>query len=292
MRIFVTGATGWIGRAVVTELIANGHGVLGLTRSADKGHWLTEQGAQVLIGSLSDLATLKQAVETVDAVAHIGFDHDFSRYAENAEQDARVIAALGAGLVGTDKPLVVSATLSALVVHGRAATEADLPVTRPSYPRRSEQAARQLIGVRSASIRLPHSVHGVGETHGFVPMLIDLAKRTGISAYLADGENRWPAVHVGDAARLYRLVLESGSAHPTYHAADENVAFRAIAEAIGRKLDLPIVPRDMDHFGWLAGFVGEDLTVSSVMTREVLGWRTDGPRLLADIQDAGYYMGS
>ena len=195
MYVFVTGATGWVGAAVVEELLAHGHRVLGLSRSEEKGQALKAKGADTLLGTLDDLDALHAAATNADAVAHLGFNHDFSRYVENAAQDQRVIDRLGAALQGTDKPLLVSSTVSSLRVHGRVATETDLPASDPSYPRRSEEAARRLgeRGVRAASVRLPSSVHGVGETHGFVPILINLARRTGVSAYIGDGANRWPA---------------------------------------------------------------------------------------------------
>jgi nucleoside-diphosphate-sugar epimerase len=293
MRVFVTGATGWVGKAVVAELIAHGHRVIGLSRSAEKGQTLKASGAEVLLGTLDDLDALQDAARKADAVAHIGFSHDFSRYAENAVQDQRVIEALGAALQGTDKPLLVTATLSSLHVHGSVATETDLPVSDPSYPRRSEQATRQLTDVRAASVRLPHSVHGIGETHAFVPMLIDLARRTGVSATLGNGANRWAAVHVSDAARLYRLALEGGATQPAYHAVgEEGVVFRDIAEAIGRKLGVPVEPRNADHFGFLAGFADENLVASSTATREALAWQPAGPVLLADIGHPDYYAGA
>ena len=293
MQVFITGATGWIGRAVVAELLAQGHGVVGLARSPRKGEALAAMGAQVLAGTLDDLDALREAARRADAVAHVAFNHDFSRYAENAAQDERVIAALGAALAGTGKPLVVSATLSSLRVHGREATEADLPVNDPAYPRRSELAARALGDVRAASIRLPHSVHGVGEVHAFVPMLIDLARRTGVSAYPGDGANCWPAVHVADAARLYRLALEARAPLPAFHAVGEaGVSLRAIAEAIGARLGLPVESRAAAHFGLLAGFAAEHMQASSTATRAALGWQPTGPGLLADIADPAYYAGA
>lgn len=293
MRVFVTGATGWVGRAVVAELIGHGHGIIGLVRSPEKAQALHAMGAEAQSGSLDDLDGLRAAAARADAVVHLGFSHDFSRYAENAAQDQRAITALGEALRGTSRPLIVTATLSALHVTGRAATEADLPVSDPNYPRRSELAARALPDVRAASIRLPHSVHGVGEHHGFVPMLIDLARRTGVSAYIGDGANHWPAVHVTDAARLYRLALEHGAEQPAYHAVgEEGVPFRDIAEAIGRKLGLPVAPREATHFGWLAGFAGEDMLASSAATRQALGWNPAGPGLLSDIAQPDYHAGA
>ncbi|HSI39214.1 MAG TPA: SDR family oxidoreductase [Xanthobacteraceae bacterium] len=295
MYVFVTGATGWVGAAVVEELLAHGHRVLGLSRSEEKGQALKAKGADTLLGTLDDLDALHAAATNADAVAHLGFNHDFSRYVENAAQDQRVIDRLGAALQGTDKPLLVSSTVSSLRVHGRVATETDLPASDPSYPRRSEEAARRLgeRGVRAASVRLPSSVHGVGETHGFVPILINLARRTGVSAYIGDGANRWPAVHVSDAARLYRLALESGVTQPAYHAVGEDgVVFRDIAEAIGLKLGLPVESRVAAHFGGFAGFVGEDMLASSAVTRQVLDWQPTGPGLLADIRHPEYYAGA
>lgn len=293
MQVFVTGATGWVGRAVVAELLAHGHAVRGLARSAEKGQALAAMGAAVLQGTLDDLDALHDAALQADAVAHLGFNHDFVRYAENAAQDQRVIAALGEALRGTEKPLVVTGTLSALRVHGREATEADLPVADPAYPRRSEIAARALAGMRATSIRLPHSVHGVGEAHAFIPMLIDLARQTGVSAYPGDGANCWPAVHVADAARLYRLALEARAPQPAYHAVGEaGVALRDIAHAIGRKLGLPVEPREAAHFGFLAGFAAEHRLASNAATRAALGWQPTGPGLLADIADPAYCPGA
>ena len=294
MHVFVTGATGWIGAALVGELLAHGHRVLGLSRSEEKGQALKARGADMLYGTLDDADALHAAATKADAVVHLGFDHDFSRYVENAAQDQRVIDRLGAALQGTDKPLLVSSTISSLRIHGRAATETDLPASDPSYPRRSEEAARRVRerGVRAASVRLPSSVHGVGETHGFVPMLVNLARRTGVSAYIGDGANRWPAVHVADAAHLYRLALESGGTQPAYHAVGEDgIVFRDIAEAIGLKLGLPVESRDAAHFGGVAGFAGEDMPTSSALTRQLLGWQPTGPGLLADIGHPGYYAG-
>jgi nucleoside-diphosphate-sugar epimerase len=293
MRVFVTGATGWVGTAVVEELLSGGHHVLGLARSKEKGERLAAGGAEVLLATLDDLAALRTAAEEADAVVHLAFNHDFSRFAENAAQDRRAIEALGEALAGSDKPFLVTSGV-ALIAPGRVAVETDRPSRDASFPRRSEVTAAALAecGLRAATVRLAPSVHGVGETHGFVPMLIDLARRSGVSAYIGEGENRWAAVHVSDAGRLYRLALEGGVAQPVYHAThEEGIAFRDIAEAIGRKLGLPVARRDREHFGWFADFASADMQASNRLTREALGWRPTGPALLADIADPGYYAG-
>jgi nucleoside-diphosphate-sugar epimerase len=293
VHVFVTGATGWVGAAVVKELIGHGHHVVGLSRSVEKAKALQAGGAVVLHGALEDLDLLRSAAEAADAVAHLAFNHDFSRYVENAEQDRQVITALGQALKGTDKPLLVTSTLSSLRAFGRIATEVDLPPSDPAYPRRSEEAVRAIGDVRAATVRLPSSVHGVGEAHGFIPMLIDIARAKGVSAYVGDGANRWPAVHVSDAARLYRLALETGAALPAYHAVGEGgIAFREIAEVIGRKLGLPVESRDADHFGWFASFASEDAPASSQTTRARLNWEPAGPGLIADIARPEYYPGA
>ncbi|MFC0634230.1 SDR family oxidoreductase [Brevundimonas balnearis] len=293
MHVFVTGATGWVGAAVVDELLAHGHEVTGLARSAAKASVLAAKGVRPVIGSLEDPALLAEAAREADAVAHLAFNHDFSRFAESAQEDRAAIEALGAALAGTRKPLLITAGLARLA-PGRVAVEADRPIADPSYPRRSEQAAQALLdaGVRVATVRLSPSVHGVGERHGFVPILIDIARQTGVSAYIGDGENRWPAVHVSDAGRLYRLALESDLHEPAYHAADEEgVRFRDIAQAIGDKLGLPVEARGPEHFGWFAGFAGGDMPASSAVTRDRLGWTPTGPSLLSDIRHPDYYAG-
>ena len=292
MRVFVTGATGWVGSAVVEELVAAGHQVTGLARSDDKAAALAAAGAEVLRGTLDDLDALRRAASATDAVIHTAFDHDFSRFAENAEQDRRAIETLGDVLVGSDRPLIVTSGV-ALLAPGRVATEADVPASDPSFPRRSEAAARVLArrGVRAATLRLATSVHGLGD-RAFIPILIGLAREKGVSAYLGDGLNRWPGVHRLDAAHLYRLVLEAGATEPAYHAiADQGVPLRDIAEVIGRRLGVPVEPRGVEHFGWFADFVGLDMPASSERTRSWLGWAATGPDLLADIDQPGYYAG-
>jgi nucleoside-diphosphate-sugar epimerase len=288
MHVFVTGATGWVGSAVVQELIDGGHQVVGLARSDGKAASLAATGAQVIRGTLDDLDALNRAASVADAVIHTAFNHDFSRFAENAEQDRRAIETLGSALERSDRPLLVTSGFARLA-HGRAATEADVP--DPAFPRRSEAAARALAarGVRTATVRLAPSVHGVGD-HGFIPILIGLARAKGVSAYLGEGLNRWAGVHRRDAARLYRLVLEQGATEPVYHAvADEGVPFKEIAGVIGRQLGLPVEPRPREHFGWFADFAGLDMSASSERTRARLGWEPAGPDLLTDLDQPAYY---
>lgn len=288
MHVFVTGATGWVGSAVVDDLIGAGHQVTGLVRSEDKAAALAASGVRVVRGTLADIEVLRRAADAADAVVHTAFEHDFSRFAENCEQDRRVIEALGASLRGSARPLLVTSGLLGLAPG---AHETDLP--NSASPRKSESAARALAeqGVRAATVRLAPSVHGLGD-HGFVPILVRMAKQTGVSAYLGEGGNRWSGVHRRDAARVYRLALESGVTSPVYHAvADEAVAFKAIAETIGKRLGVPVESRDREHFGWFAMMAGADMSVSSAYTRELLDWTPQGPGLLADIDQPGYYAG-
>lgn len=290
MRVFVTGATGFVGSAVVRELLSNGHQVLGLARSDDGAAALESAGADVVRGVLEDADALSRAAASADGVIHTAFNHDFSRFAESCDLDRRAIEALGEGLEGSDKPLLVTSGTARLAA-GRAAVETDLPVEGPGLPRVSEATAAGLIakGVRASTVRLAPSTHGAGD-HGFVPMLIDIARRTGVSAYIGDGENRWSGVHRLDAARVYRLALERGVGGERYHAvAEEGVAFREIAAAIGRGLNLPVESRPAEHFGWFALFAGMDALTSSAWTRETLGWTPTGPGLIADIETAGYF---
>lgn len=286
MNIFVTGATGWVGSAVTDELLKSGHQVTGLARSDDKASALTATGAKVLRATLDDLDALRDAAMAADAVIHTAFNNDFSNFAENAEQDRRVIEVLGSALEGSERPLLVTSGLSGLA---RGATEADIPA--PSGPRKSETTAQALAerGVRVATVRLSPSVHGPGD-HGFIPIVVRLAREKGVSAYIDDGQNCWSGVYRLDAAKVYRLALEQGVTEPVYHAvADEVVTFREIAEVIGRRLGLPVEPRDREHFGWFAMMAGADMAVSSARTRSILGWEPTGPSLLADIDQSGYY---
>ncbi|MFZ6713190.1 SDR family oxidoreductase [Undibacterium sp. TC9W] len=287
MHVFVTGATGWVGSAVVQELINAGHLVTGLARSAEKATALAATGAKVLLARLEDLDALRTAADKADAVIHTAFNHDFSKFIENCEQDRLVIEALGSALEGSDRPLIVT---SGLLGMARGATELDLP--NPGSPRKSEPSACALAarGIHAATVRLAPSVHGLGD-YGFVPLLIRLAKEKGVSAYLGDGQNCWSGVYRQDAARVYCLALEQGVTQAAYHAiADERIPFKAIAEMIGRHLGLPVESREADHFGWFAKMAGADMAASSLRTRELLGWAPEGPSLLADLDQAAYYI--
>jgi nucleoside-diphosphate-sugar epimerase len=292
MRVFVTGATGFIGSALVKELTEAGHRVLGLARSDAGAKSLKAAGAQVHRGDVEDLNSLRSGVAASDGVIHTAFVHDFARFKEVCEIDRRAIETLGAALVGSDRPLIVTSGTAVAFVAGRLATEEDAP--NSPVPRvASEEAAAAVAakGVRVSVMRLSQVHDPVKQ--GLVTYMIDVAREKGVSAYIGDGRNRWPAVHRLDAAHLYRLALEKavekGSAGARYNAvAEEGVALREIAEAIGQGLKLPVVSKSPEeageHFGWLAHFVAGDIPASSALTQKRLGWRPTGPGLIADLK--------
>ncbi len=291
MRVFVTGATGFVGAAVVDELIANGHQVLGLARSEEGAAALKAAGAEVQRGGLDDFDGLRRGAAAADAVIHTAFIHDFSKFKESCEIDRGVIAAMGAAVEGTDKPLIVTSGTG--LVLGRVATEDDEPANTANPRVASEEAAAAVAarGVRTMIMRLPQ-VHGDGD-HAFVPLLINLAREKGVVAYVGDGANRWPGVHRFDAAGLYRLALEKGRAFRYHAVADEGVPMRDIAEVISRRLKLPTASLSAEqaaaHFGWFAHFAAADMPASSAKTRAELGWQPSGPALLPDIDRPIYF---
>ena len=285
-------ATGFVGSAIVPELIGGGHQVLGLARSDAAAASLTAAGADVQRGSLDDLESLRNGADAAHAVIHAGFIHDFANYAAAAETDKRAIETIGAMLAGSDRPFIVTSG-TALTAPGRAATENDS--ANSTFPRKSEAAAASAAagGARVSVLRLPPSVHGAGD-HGFVPLLIRIAREKGVSAYVGQGLNRWPAVHRLDAARLYRLVLEKSPMAPRHHAvADEGVPFREIARVIGQRLNIPVVSKSpeeaTDHFGWFAHFAGLDCPATSAQTQERLGWHPTQASLIPDIDQPVYF---
>jgi nucleoside-diphosphate-sugar epimerase len=294
MRIFVTGASGWIGSAVVPELISAGHTVLGLARSDASATALAEAGAEVRRGALDDLESLRAGAAASDGVIHLAYVHDFSQMQAAARTDLRAIETLGAALAGSGRPLVIASGVPGIAA-GRVGTERDMP-DPAIHPRiAGAQAALALAsrGVRSSVLRLPPTVHGDGD-HGFVATLVGIAREKGVSGSIGDGSNRWPAVHRLDAARLFRLAVEDAPAGSVLHAvADEGVPVRAIAGVIGRQLDLPVAtvaPEDAsEHFGWLGAFLGLDAPTSSALTREQFGWQPTQPGLIDDLE-AGHYF--
>ena len=292
MRVFVTGATGWVGSTVTRDLRAAGHTVLGMARSDAGAEALRAEGVEVHRGELTDIESLVAGAKACDGVIHTAFIHDFSKFAENIEIDRRAVDAMAAALEGTGKPFVISSG-AAIIANGKLGVETDEP--GPGAMRgASEDIVREAAGrgVRSSAIRLSPTVHGAGD-HGFVPQLIAIARAKGFAAYVGDGANRWPAVHRLDAARLYCLAFEKGAPGARYHGvAEEGIAMRAIAETIGAGLGLPVrslTPEEAAaHFGFFARFAAMDLPTSSAITREALGWLPREPELLADMK-ANYF---
>jgi nucleoside-diphosphate-sugar epimerase len=294
MRVFVTGGPGFIGSAVVPDLIKAGHSVIGLARSDANEAALKAMGADVLRGSLEDTDSLRKGSAGSDGVIHLAFIHDFAKFAENGQIDKRAIEAMGEALAGTNKPMVVTSGVG-LLAPGRLSTEEDVARIGDAIPRVSESAAFAFAerGVRVSAVRLPQ-VHGGDGKAGFVGYLYEIARQKGVSAFVGDGSNRWAAAHRADVAPVYRLALEKGVAGARYHAVgDEGVRLRDIAEIIGRQLNVPVVsiPQDKaaEHFGWLALFASGDVPSSSALTQQRLGWKPTNIGLIADISKPGYF---
>ena len=298
MRIFVTGATGFIGSAIVNDLIGAGHQVLGLARSDAGANALAAAGATAHRGDLNDIGSLRSGAEAADGIIHAGFIHDWANFAASCETDRVAIETMAAVLAGSDRPLIVTSG-TALLSPGSLATEDIVAVRKPnSFPRIATELAAMAAaerGVRAAMMRLPPSVHGDGD-HGFVPMLIGLARQKGVAAYIGEGGNVWPAVHRLDAARAFRLAVEKATPGARHHAtAERGVPFREIAGIIGKRLGLPVASVSAQeaaaHFGWFAHFAALDCPASSAWTRETLGWAPTQPGLLADLDRDAYFGG-
>jgi nucleoside-diphosphate-sugar epimerase len=294
MRIFLTGATGFIGSALVPELIEAGHEVIGMTRSDAGAQALAAAGAQVHRATLEDPESMRRGAEQAEAVIHTAFDHDFSRFPENCEKDKRAIAALGSALAGSHRPLLItSGTGAGNGQQGEPASEDFFNAGHPNPRMASELAAQALLeqGINVGVVRLPQ-VHNPFK-QGLISRLVAVAREKGTSAYVGEGLNRWPACHLSDVVRVYRLAVERARPGARYHAVgEEGVSNREIAEALGRGLDLPTVSIAPDeaaaHFGWLAMFVGMDMPASSALTQARLGWRPTGPTLIADLDEARF----
>lgn len=291
MRIFLTGATGFIGSALVPELLAAGHQVIGMTRSDAGAAALAAAGAEVHFGTLEEPESLTRGAEKADGVIHLAFDHDFSRFVDNCEKDRRAITALGTALAGSDRPLVItSGTGLGSPGHGLLAVEDVTNTDHPNPRVASELTGNQLLeaGINLSVVRLPQ-VHDT-RRQGLISPLIAIARERGVSAYVGAGLNRWPAGHLADAARLYRLAVEKAEAGARYHAVgEEGITAREIAETLGRKLGLPVrsiaAEEAGEHFGWMGIFVGMDMPASSALTQERLGWRPTGRSLIADLNE-------
>jgi nucleoside-diphosphate-sugar epimerase len=293
MRIFVTGAPGFIGSALVSELIQKGHQVLGLTRSEAGAEALRAAGAEVKHGNLEDLDSLRDGAAKSDGVVHLAFNHDFSQFQKNCDDDRKAIEAMGEVLLGSSRPFVItSGTAIAANVDGKPSTEDG--ATASWNPRAaSEAVVKELTarGVNTSVVRLSQ-IHDTRK-QGLIPYVHAVAREKRVSAYIGDGGNRWPAAHVSDVARLYRLALEKAERGAIYHAVDEEgVSMKTIAEALGRGLKVPVVsikPEEAEaHFGWLARFAGHDMPSSSALTRQKLNWKPTGPGLIADLDGMDY----
>ncbi|ATL46735.1 3-beta hydroxysteroid dehydrogenase [Chitinophaga caeni] len=295
MRVFVTGASGFVGSAVVQELLQAGHQVLGLVRSETAAAALVKAGAEAYPGNLEDLNSLKNGAAQCDAVIHTAFNHDFSKYKENCENDRKVIMAIGEALIGTDRPLVITSGMG-LLDYGKIATEDVKAPSSAIIPRAaSEEAATALAekGLKSYVVRLPPTVHGPGD-HGFIAMVVKQARENGKSAYIGDGQNLWPAVHRLDAAQVYRLVVEQQPVQGTFHAvAEQGIPFKDIANTIGRGMDLETLSLAGEaveqHFGWFARFAGINCLASSELTKKTLTWSPNHSGLLEDISSGIYF---
>jgi nucleoside-diphosphate-sugar epimerase len=295
MRVFVTGASGFVGSAIVKELLQAGHTVLGMVRSESAADALVKAGAESYFGNLDDLESIKKGAAQCDAVIHTAFNHDFSRYMASCEEDRQVILALGSVLAGSNRPLVITSGVGILRKDGQF-TENDAHPGADISPRAaSEEAAHAVAqqGVSSYIVRLPATVHAKGD-HGFVPMVIGMAKEKGQSVYIGEGNNRWPAVHRLDAAVVYRLIIEKQPQQKVYHAvAEEGISFKQIATAIGKGLTLPTVSKDgadaEAHFGWFKHFAGMDCSASSAQSRKTLGWEPKHPTLFDDLIPGVYF---
>jgi len=293
MRVFITGATGFIGSMVVRELIGAGHQVLGMARSDAGAQSLIAAGAEAHRGTLEDLESLRSGASASDGIVHLGFNHDFAKFRENCEIDKRAIEVLGEALAGTNRPFIVTSGLGGLTAPGQVATEESVPPPDFPFPRVSEQTAMALLGqgVSTAVMRLPQ-VHNTVK-QGLVTYAIAVARQKGVSAYVGDGQSRWAAAHVSDVARLYRLALEKHESGARYHAvAEEGVRLRDIAEAIGRGLKIAVVSISVEeapaHFGWMSAFTTHGIPASSAITRKKLGWNPMGPSLLSDLGNMNY----
>ena len=294
MRVFLTGANGWVGSAIIRDLLDAGHSVVGLVRSKEKGEALAAAGGTPVLGSLRDLDVIRAGASDADGIIHTAFGLDLSKIAELSEEDREAIESFGEVFAGSDRPIIMTSGLG-LLPPGETFTEDARPPIIPEFPRASEQTAFALAerGLRASVVRLPRSTHGVGERHGFVPMLAAVAREKGVSAYVGDGQNLWPAVHRLDAARVFRLALERGDRNEAFHAVAEGVRFRLIAEAIGRQLGVPatsLTPEEASaHFGGLAIWVAGNGPASSERTRAVLDWEPKARDLISDIDRPDYY---